>query len=171
MSKRTRLFLLTAAGVLAAVLATGLIAWAMGVPVLAALGSDGPEELAFVPADARMVGYADVRGLMNSPFHDRVKQFEGTSRGNPDGFEARTGINPETDIDHLLVASTPVAPAASPSANLPGLQGATPIAQGSLVVARGQFDVTRIEGLMRAQGAEPEQYHNVRVVAIKTDAH
>ena len=39
MSKRTRLFLLTAAGVLVAVLATGLIAWAMGMPVLAALGS------------------------------------------------------------------------------------------------------------------------------------
>src|SRR5689334_3624915 len=103
MSKRTRLFLLTAAGVLVAVLATGLIAWAMGMPVLAAIGSSEPDELAFVPADARMVGFADVRGLMNSPFHDRVKQFDGAARANPDGFEARTGINPETDIERLLV--------------------------------------------------------------------
>ena len=162
MSKRTRLFLLTAAGVLAAVLATGLIAWAMGMPVLAALGSSGPDELAFVPADARMVAYADLREVMHSPaFHDRVRQYDGTARGNPDSLEARTGINLETDIDHVLVMSTP-SPFPPPGASIPA---------GSLMIARGRFDVTRIEGLMREQGGQPEDYHGVRVVAIKQDAH
>ena len=161
MSKRTRLFLLTAAGVLVAVLATGLIAWATGMPVLAALGPGGPDELAFVPADAHMVAYADMRALMNTPFHDRVKQYDGTARANPDSFEARTGINLETDIDHVLVMSTP-----SPAP----LQGAS-IPAGSLMVARGRFDVTRIEGLMREQGGQAEQYHGVRIVSIKQDVH
>ena len=161
MSTRTRLFLLTAAGVLAAVLATGLIAWATGLPVLAALGSTGPDELAFVPADARMVAYADVREVMNSPFHDRVKQFDGTARANPDSLEARTGISLETDIDHVLVMSTP-SPLPPRGASIPA---------GSLMIARGRFDVTRIEGLMRQQGGQPEEYHGVRVVAIRQDAH
>src|SRR5579872_3943032 len=138
MAKRTRLFLLTAAGVLAAVLGTGLIAWAMGVPGLAALTSGGPSELAFVPGNARMVAYADVRQLMNSPFHDHIKAFEGT-RADPNGIQARTGIDVEPDIDRLLVASAP------------GEAAPTPRGQ-SLLVARGQFDVTRIEAVMREQG-------------------
>src|SRR5262249_46770090 len=142
MSKRTRLFLLTAAGVLAAVLVTGLIAWTMGMPVLAALGANGPDELAFVPAGARMVAYADMRELMNSPFHDRVKEYDGTARSDPDSLEARTGINLETDVDHVLVMSTP-SPAPLRGASIPA---------GSLMVARGRFDVARIEGLMRQQG-------------------
>jgi hypothetical protein len=164
MAKRTRLFLLTAAGILAAVLVTGLIAWTTGMPVLAAFASSAPAELAFVPADARMVAYADVRQLMNSPFHDRVKQFDGTARVNPDGLEARTGINLETDIDHVLVASTPEPPVS------PGLQG-SPIPAGSLLIARGRFDVTRIEGLMREQGGQAEQYHDVRIISIKQGTH
>jgi hypothetical protein len=160
MAKRTRLFLLTAAGILSAVLVTGLVAWAMGMPVLAALASGGPAELAFVPAGARMVAYADVRQLMNSPFHDRLKQLDGTARSNPDGLEARTGINLETDVDHVLVASTPGP--RDPS---------SPLATGSLLVARGRFDVTRIEGLMREQGGQAAEYHGVRVVSIKQDTH
>ena len=161
MSKRTRLFLLTAAGVLAAVLATGLIAWAMGMPVLAALGSSGPDELAFVPADARMVAYADLRELMTSPFHDRVREYDGTARNDPDSLEARTGINLETDIDHVLVMSTP-SPAPLRGASMPA---------GSLMVARGRFDVTRIEALMREQGGQAEQYHGVRIVSIAQGGH
>src|SRR5205085_931431 len=46
-----------------------------------------------------------------------------------------------------------------------------PIPTGSLLVARGRFDVTRIEGLMRDQGGQPEQYLNVRVVSIEKDGH
>jgi hypothetical protein len=62
MTKRTRVFLLAAAGVLGAALATGLVAWAMGV---AAVGGGASDELAYVPADAHMVAYADIRELMN----------------------------------------------------------------------------------------------------------
>ena len=104
MSKRTRVFFFAAAGVLMAALATGLVARATGMSVLAALGSNVPVELAYVPGTARMVAYADVRQVMSSPFHDRFRQFQRSNPGQ-DGLEARTGISFDTDIDRVLVAS------------------------------------------------------------------
>jgi len=102
MKKRTRVFLFAAASVLIASLATGLVAWATRVSAAAAT-----DELAYVPATALMVAYADVRGLMNSPFHDRIRQLQRTSpAAGADDLEARTGIRFDTDIDGVLVASS-----------------------------------------------------------------
>jgi hypothetical protein len=124
---------------------------------LPTLGSAVPAELAFVPANARMVAYADVRQLMNSPLHDHVRQFESKARINPDGLEARTGIDIESDVDRVLVASMPAA-------------AGTPLQRDSLLLARGRFDLTRIEGLMREQGAQVSDYRGVRIVSLKDDA-
>src|SRR5262245_37456371 len=105
MKKRTRMFLFAAAGVLIASLATGLVAWATRVSAAAA----ATDELAYVPATALMVAYADVRGLMNSPFHDRIRQLQRTGPvAGSDDLEARTGIRFDTDVDGVLVASSGV---------------------------------------------------------------
>jgi len=167
MTKRTRVFLFASAGVVVAGLATGLVAWAAAQ---AAVGSNGPAELAYVPGNARMVAYADVRQVMNSPFHDRFQQYQRNS-ASPDGLEARTGINIERDIDRVLVASTMVSDNA-PVNTLPGVGAAANGFWGSasLLVARGRFDTVRIEGLMRQQGAEVEQYRGARLISIKDDA-
>jgi hypothetical protein len=158
MTKRTRVFLFASAGVVVAGLATGLVAWASAQ---AAAGPAGPDELAYVPGSARMVAYADVRQVMNSPFRDRIRQYQ---RGNPSGadsIEVRTGIDLERDIDRVLIASTaPLNP--SPTLEVTGR---------SLVIARGRFDAVRIEGLMRQQGAEVTEYRGKRLVSIKDDAH
>jgi hypothetical protein len=45
MTKKTRLFLLIAAGVLVVGLGTGLIASYIGLPALALGGAEGPDEL------------------------------------------------------------------------------------------------------------------------------
>jgi len=157
MAKRTRVFLFAAAGVLMAALATGLVAWATGMSVLAALGSNVPVELAYVPGTARMVAYADVRQVMSSPFHDRFRQFQ---RSNPsqDSLEARTGISFDTDIDRVLVASMATDDAAARM-------------DGTLLIARGRFDAVRIEGAMREQGAQVVQYRGTRFVSIHDDTH
>ena len=168
MTKRTRIFLFASAGVMVLGLATGLVAWAAGQ---AAVGSNGPAELAYVPGNARMVAYANVRQLMNSPFHDRFQQYQRNS-SSPDGLEARTGINIERDIDQVLVASTMVsdkAPVYTPPAV--GAASSGFWGSASLLVARGRFDAVRIEGLMRQQGAEVEQYRGTRLVSIKDDSH
>ncbi len=155
MAKRTRVFLLVAAGVLVAGLATGLVAWSMGVPVFAALGSSAPEELGFVPSDAHLVAYADLRQVMNSPLRDKLEQLQRDNPSNADGLEARTGINLQTDIDRVVVAMSDG-------------DGRT---DRPLLVARGRFDVVKIEGLMREQGADVAQYRGKRLVFIKDDTH
>ena len=155
MAKRTRVFLLVAAGVLVAGLATGLVAWSMGVPVFAALGSSAPEELGFVPNDAHLVAYADLRQVMNSPLRDKLEQLQRDNPSNADGLEARTGINLQTDIDRVVVAMS-------------DRDGRT---DRPLLVARGRFDVVKIEGLMREQGADVTQYRGKRLVFIKDGTH
>lgn len=150
MTKRTRVFLLVSAGVLAAVLATGLAARAGG-----ALGSSTPDELAYVPATAQMVAYADVREVMNSPLHDRFRQLQ---NANPSGdsIEARTGIKFDRDVDSVLVASMGAPQPASPK-------------NSALLIARGRFDSTRVESLMREQGGQVDQYRGKRIVTINND--
>lgn len=166
MTKRTRVFLFASASVLVAGLATGLVAWASGA---AAAGSNGPDELAYVPGTASMVAYADVRQVMNSPFHDRFRQYQRGNPSGPYGIEARTGIDFERDIDRVLIASL----VGQPGPVFPPPPGAAAASnQGvSLLVARGRFDAVRIEGLMRQQGAEVEQYRGKRLVSIKDDSH
>lgn len=150
MTKRTRVFLLVSAAVLAAVLATGLAARAGG-----ALGSSTPDELGYVPGAARMVAYADVREVMNSPFHDRFLQLQNANPSG-DGIEARTGIKFDRDVDSVLVASMDAPQLDSPR-------------NSALLIARGRFDSTRIESLMREQGGQVEQYRGKRVVTLKNE--
>jgi hypothetical protein len=105
-----------------------------------------------------MVAYADVRQVMNSPFHDRIRQFQGRSPVAPDGLEARTGITFDRDVDRVLVAST-------------GTREAPTAADRSLVIARGRFDTVHIEALMREQGAQVDQYRGKRLVSINDASH
>ena len=83
MTKRTRLFLSIAAGVLVAGLGTGLVASYMGgFQGLTIVGGDGPEELAYVPSDARFVAYADVRDVMSSEVRRKLSLTQpGTNTG------------------------------------------------------------------------------------------
>jgi hypothetical protein len=148
MNKRTRVFLFAAAGVLLVSLATGLFAWATRVSAAGAT-----DELAYVPATALMVAYADVRGLMNSPFHDRFRQFQRTSPTGSDDLEARTGIRFDTDVDDVLVASTHV-------------DASVERADDSLLIAQGRFDSARIEGVMRSRGGQIDEYRGKRIVTL-----
>jgi hypothetical protein len=150
MKTRTRVFLFSAAGVLIAAVAIGLVAWATRVSAAGAA-----DELTYVPASALMVAYADVRGLMNSPFHDRFRQLQRTSPAGSDDLEARTGIRFDTDVDGVLVAST-------------GVDASVERVDASLMIARGRFDAVRIEGVMRSRGGQIDQYRGKRIVTLAT---
>ena len=77
MTKRTRLFLFVATGVLVAGLGTGLLASYMGgIQSLVLIGSNGPADLAYVPADAKVVAYANVRDVMDSQLRQKLMQLE-----------------------------------------------------------------------------------------------
>lgn len=154
MSKKTRYFLAGSAAVLAAGVCTGLIAYyAGGFQPLAA--SAVSNELRYVPANASLVAYADVRSIMDSELRLRLKQaMPGQAQGQKEFFD-HTGIDIERDIDYVVAAMTP-----SPEgATVPeGFKGAP------LVVARGRFNDTQLEGLIREHGGQVEDYKGKRLV-------
>src|SRR4026207_311535 len=103
MTKKTRYFLAGSAAVLAAGLGTGLVAYYTGgfQPVSASAVSN---ELRYVPADATLVAYADVRAIMGSEPRARLKQLMPMHEQGQQEFRAHTGIDIERDIDYVVAS-------------------------------------------------------------------
>ena len=103
MTKKTRYFMAGSAAILVAGLGTGLVAYyGGGFPSLSASRS-GPAELSYVPADASLVAYANVREVMDSQLRQRLKErHAATSRAR--GIPGATGIDIERDIDYVVAA-------------------------------------------------------------------
>jgi hypothetical protein len=150
MTKKTRYFMAGSAAVVAAGLCTGLVAfYSGGFQALSA--STGPTELAYVPADAAVVAYADVRAIMDSELRQRLKLALPMPEQGQQEFQAETGIDIERDIDYVIAAmATPTTTDASD--------------RSGLLVARGRFDVVRLEGLAREHGGTAEEYKGKRMV-------
>ena len=64
MSNKTRYFVAVTGAILVLGLGTGIVASYMGLPVSVFTSAAGPEELEYVPADAAVVAYANVRDVM-----------------------------------------------------------------------------------------------------------
>ena len=152
MTKRTRVFLFASVGILVIGLGTGLVAsYVGGFQNLVLIGSDGPDELAYVPQDAQMVAYADVHSIATSNVRKKVRELSGKDTPPENEFVQHTGINIERDVDHVVASST----------RGPADKGDMP-----LILARGRFDIVRIEGAMREQGGTAQDYRGVRVVSV-----
>jgi hypothetical protein len=137
--------------VLAAGLCTGLVAYYGGAGFPALVASGMPQELVYVPADAAVVAYADVRGIMDSELRQRLKAVVPIPEQGQKEFFEKTGIDIERDIDYVVAAVTP---------------GATWDKSG-LVVARGRFNDVKLEALAREHGAEPQDYRGKRMLVLK----
>jgi hypothetical protein len=149
MTKKTRYFMAGSAAVVAAGLCTGLVAfYSSGFQALSA--STGPTELAFVPADAAVVAYADVRAIMDSQLRQRIKSATPFPEQGQQEFQAQTGIDIEHDIDYLIASMAP--------------SSADPSNKSGMIVARGRFDVVKLEGLAREHGGTVEEYKGKRLV-------
>ena len=105
MTKQTRYFMAGSAAILAAGLCTGLVAY-YGGGFQALSASTGPTELSYVPADASIVAYADVRSIMDSELRQRLKTVLPTEHGQEE-FQRETGINIETDVDYIVASLSP----------------------------------------------------------------
>lgn len=151
MSTKTRYFVITAAAVLAVGLTTGLVASYMGLPV-AFSQTAGPDELQYVPADAAVVAYADVRQIMDSSFRERFRQFEPDTQER-DEFEQKTGINIDEDINSVVAAMMPA-----------GLESEKHPQNGMLILARGRFQQERLEALALQHGGAVEDYNGKRLL-------
>jgi hypothetical protein len=153
MSKKTRYFVLGTVAFMAVGLTTGLLASYMGLSVPVFSRAAGPDELQYVPANAAVVAYANVRQVMNSDFRQRFRQFEPDTRER-DEFQQKTGINIEEDIDSVIAAVMPRADGA-----------ASWSPEGSVVVvARGRFEHSRLEALALEHGGEVQDYNGKRLL-------
>jgi hypothetical protein len=147
MTKRTRLFVSVAAGILAVGLAAGLLASFLGVQNLGVFEPDGPAELAYASADARLIAYANVRSVMDSELRKRLTASAPLTDRGADRFRDATGIDIRQDIDHVVALSD-------------GGSGSGP----PLVLARGRFDQARVERFVTDQGGQVENYQNVKLL-------
>ena len=151
MTKRTRYFMAGSAAVLAAGLCTGLVAYyGGGFQPLSA--STGPDELRYIPADATVVAYADIRTIMDSEFRTRLKAAMPMHEHGQQEFKRHTGIDIERDVDYIVAAMTGVPEA-----------GRHP---SGLVVVRGRFNDAELETLAREHGGAEEKYRGKRLVSM-----
>jgi hypothetical protein len=146
MTRRTRLFVVIAVGILVAGLGTGLLASYMNIQNLTLIGGNGPEEFAYVPSDARVIGFANVRDVMDSDVRKKLMELRPGADG-ADRFQERTGINLTTDVDSVTAAITSDTTQGPP-----------------LVIAKGRFDLVRLEGFAREEGGVVEDYKGKRLI-------
>jgi hypothetical protein len=151
MTARTRYFVIVSLLVLTVGVGTGLVAYYVGFPAGAFQSQGGPAELQLIPRDATLIAFANVRDIMASELRQKLRHVMPMQENGQKELENRTGINLETDIDRVVACLTPDVEAT----NLPG--------QG-MVFARGRFDETRIEALMREHGAHVEDYKGKRLI-------
>jgi hypothetical protein len=157
MTARTRYFVVSSLLVLFVGLGSGLVAYYVGFPAGAISSTGGPEELKYLPHDVAVVAYADVREVMASGFRQRLLQAAPGQETGRRELEQQTGINIETDIEHV-VASLEA-----------GTNGGNPSA--GIVLARGTFNEVKIEALMREHGAQVQEYKGKRIIVAPTPLH
>lgn len=151
MSNKTRYFVAISGAILAIGLGTGLVASYMGLPVSVFSRAAGPEELQYVPADAAVVAYANVRDIMNSDLRERFRQLE-PSDSEKNEFEEKTGLNLEQDVDSIVAA-------VMPKDNL-----ATKPYESFLILARARYQAARLEALALEHGAQVSEYQGKRLI-------
>jgi hypothetical protein len=142
MTTRTRYFLIGGVLVLVVGLAVGLIAYYVAPGGILSRAS-GPAELQYVPANATAVAYANVHDVMGSSFRQRVLRVAPDEHGRQE-LEARTGIDVERDVDHVVAC---LAPGESEGRDATGL-----------ALVSGRFDQQKINQLLQAHDAHAETY-------------
>lgn len=150
-NKKTRYFVAISGAILAIGLGTGLVASYMGLPVSVFTSAAGPDELQYVPADAAVVAYANVRDVMSSQFRQRFKGIE-PSQDEKNQFEEKTGLNFEQDIDSVVAA-------VMPKDNLTERPK-----ESFLILARGNFQTSRLEALALEHGAQVSDYQGKHLI-------
>jgi hypothetical protein len=151
MTTRTRYFVITSSLVLFIGVGTGLVAYYVGFPGGVFQAQTRVADLQMLPRDAHLVAYANVREVMRSELREKLRQALPISGQGQQELADRTGINLETDIEEVIACLA----ASSGDQRTP-----PPV----LVLARGIFDTSRIEGMMLQHGARIEQYKGARII-------
>lgn len=156
MTKRTRYFIAVASLIVVAGLGTGLVAFFNGGLPLSASRS-GAADLAYVPSDSTLVGFANVRDIMASEFRQKLREAVPTGEAR-DEFFGLTGIDIERDVTSVLVAT---------AVGLDGAKGPGP--DHALALVRGVFQQAQIEASATQHGATVSDYKGKRLITMKNE--
>jgi hypothetical protein len=149
MTTKTRYFVVASLLVLGVGFGTGLVAYYVGFPAGAFASRGGPADLAFVPRNASVIAFANVHEIMTSELRQKMRRAIPIQENGQQELQDQTGINLETDIDTVVACMSP---------DVATAKGA------GMVLARGRFDETKIEALMREHGAHVETYNGKRLI-------
>lgn len=161
MQKKTRYFVIGAGAVLVVGLGGGLVAYlaynrAAGVP------AGMPAELRYVPANAAVVAYADVRTVMNSDVRRAVMpNVDSESGKGRQTFNDFAGVDLEKQVNRV------VAYIESDASADPAVQSTRDVPR-ALVLMQGTFDVSRIESAILQHGGIMED-HKGRKIFVRGD--
>jgi len=150
MTTKTRYFVIVSLLVLGVGMGTGLVAYYVGFPAGAFASRGGPADLGYIPRDASVIAFANVNEIMNSELRHKLHSALPMQENGQQELQNQTGINLETDIDTVVACISADTAGAKPGAGM--------------VLARGRFDETRIEALMREHGAHVETYNGKRLI-------
>lgn len=150
MTKPTRYVVVGGFAVLALGLVAAGVAYVEGRLPAFARAQGVPAELRYFPANATMLAFADVHGVMASELSQRLREVSPKADSERE-FESRTGIDIEEDIDKIIACLVP---------GTEDLEG--------LMIATGRFESQRLEALAREHGGVIEDYLGVRLVTHPT---
>jgi hypothetical protein len=158
MTNKSRYFLIAAGAVLIVGVGGGWIAYlayqrAAGVP------AGVPAEVQYVPANAALVAYANVRAVMSSDLRrELAPTTEPGSRKGHDAMRELAGVDLEKQVDHVLAYIEPSQPtSASPGAEPPAGSGTGPGPQ-AVAFIQGDFEQARVEQFIRDHGGTIGDY-------------
>jgi len=155
MTKRTRYFISAASLIMVAGLCTGLVAYYSGGLPLMASRAAANDDLAYVPADATIVAYANVRDIMSSEFRQKLRQAMPTGEGRNE-FLAETGIDLERDVTSVVAAFAGV-----PDTTKGGPE------QNAVILVRGVFNPPQIQASAAQRGAVVSDYKGKQIISAK----
>jgi hypothetical protein len=152
MTRKSRYFLIGASVLLLAGVGGGVIAYyAYKRQATAAAGL--PAELRYVPADAEIVAYADVRTVVNSELRRELERVAREPREGRAEINDFAGIDVEKQVHHVV-------------AYLQSLDGVEDGASGpplALVMVQGTFEQARVEQFIQDHGGTIADYNGKHI--------
>src|SRR5918996_1265687 len=158
MTKKTRYFVVTAGAVLVVGLGGGLIAY-LAYNRMAGVPAGLPSEVRYVPADAEVIAFANVRAIMNSDLRRALMpNIDPESRKGKQMMNDFAGVDIEKQVDHVVMYVEPFIRQnqEKPQDN--------EMPRASLLV-NGTFDQARIEQFIRERGGSIEEHNGRKLFA------
>ena len=152
MTQKSRYFPIASTAVLVVALGAGLVAH-LAYQRASGVAAWFPPELRYVPANAALVAYVDVRRVMNSKLRELMPAIESGSRQWRQTLSDAAGIDLEKEVDYVVAYVEP----SDTSADKPD-------APRAMMLVQGTFERARIEQFVRDKGSLVAQGRTVGFV-------